>query len=217
MRERDRVLERLAQRIDLLKEQYEDAKEITSECKEDVLDAEYWVAYGKEERDESRAMADEKFELSRACWEDGDKDGAAIYSEEGREINERVREAQENLDEYYHELNCMKEKFHQALSNQKEIKEELDKTIFMHKQRVQELKQEWKEKTCKMCGGTIHYNINWEHIPAICSLCRQKEKEKWKEKNCQRCGAVIMYNTDWKHVPNYCKECRQSFEEERKK
>lgn len=43
--------------------------------------------------------------------------------------------------------------------------------------------EKWKERSCKECGQTIRYNIEWRHIPNYCSDCKEKFRRKREAKS----------------------------------
>ncbi|MDE6845903.1 MAG: hypothetical protein K2J99_09070 [Lachnospiraceae bacterium] len=140
----------------------------------------YWIDYYKSDIAELRELADDKFYQSQMEWEYGNRDSAAVLSEEGREINQRIADTKENLNESYDSLNAAKKDFQQALSNQRAIKARLDRLKALHKGYIQKNSEKdallYKEKTCKDCGRTFKYRIDWEHQPNYCNECKERFK-----------------------------------------
>ena len=185
MKYNDSYLKTLSGQIDSLKEAYEDAKATTTECMNAVEDMRYWIGYYKSDIEEMRELADDKFYQSQMEWDYGDKDGAALLSEEGHEINQRIADARENLNESYDNLDAAKEDFQQALSTQRAIKARLDRAKMLHKTYIQNHKEEtasmWREKPCKNCGSIFKYRTDWEHQPNYCKECKEQFKN---QRNC---------------------------------
>lgn len=181
MKYNDTYLETLSCQIDSLKEAYENAKAITTDCKNTLDATRYWIGYYKSDVDELRALADDKFYQSQMEWQYGNKDSAAVLSEEGREINQRIADTRENLNESYDNLDAAKEDFQQALSNQRAIKARLDRLKTLHKGYVQKYKEEnsllYNEKPCKGCGRTFKYRTDCKHQPNYCIECKEKFKK----------------------------------------
>ena len=46
-------------------------------------------------------------------------------------------------------------------------------------------KAEWMETTCKSCGATIRYHVDWERVPNLCKTCREEQRAA----RTQRAGA----------------------------
>lgn len=142
MKYNDSYLKTLSVQIDSLKEEYENAKSITTDCKNTLDDMRYWVGYYKSDITELRELADDKFYQAQMEWEYGSKDCAAVLSEEGHEINQRIADTKEDLNESYNSLNAAKEDFQQALSNQRAIKARLDRLKALHKGYIQKNREE---------------------------------------------------------------------------
>ena len=95
-----------------------------------------------------------------------------------------------------------------AIERKKRAKEQLFARFDELKREREQRESKWKEKSCKKCGRSFRYSVEWPKVPDLCPDCQKKAKDKWREKPCKGCGNPIRYNTDWEHIPNYCADCK---------
>lgn len=96
-----------------------------------------------------------------------------------------------------------------AKARKQQLRESFNRRLEYLKAESEREKASWRETTCKRCGTTIRYRIDWSRIPDLCKPCREYEKAQWAETTCKSCGKAIRYKRDWSHIPNLCKECKE--------
>lgn len=118
---------------------------------------------------------------------------------------------------YSSQMSMSRSEFDSALNSLRAAKERKQRVQEAFNARLSQLKadreaeaQKWRETSCKKCGQTIRYRIEWDRIPDLCPSCRQQEREKWRETVCRVCGRPIRYNVEWLHIPSVCKSCKET-------
>lgn len=118
---------------------------------------------------------------------------------------------------YSSQMSMSRSEFDSALNSLRAAKERKQRVQEAFNARLSQLKadreaeaQKWRETSCKKCGQTIRYRIEWNRIPDLCPSCRQQEREKWRETVCRVCGRPIRYNVEWLHIPSVCKSCKET-------
>lgn len=118
---------------------------------------------------------------------------------------------------YSSQMSMSRSEFDSALNSLRAAKERKQRVQEAFNARLSQLKaereaeaQKWRETSCKKCGQTIRYRIEWNRIPDLCPSCRQQEREKWRETVCRVCGRSIRYNVEWLHIPSVCKSCKET-------
>lgn len=118
---------------------------------------------------------------------------------------------------YSSQMSMSRSEFDSALNSLRAAKERKQRVQEAFNARLSQLKadreaeaQKWRETSCKKCGQTIRYRIEWDRIPDLCPSCRQQEREKWRETACRVCGRPIRYNVEWLHIPSVCKSCKET-------
>jgi len=118
---------------------------------------------------------------------------------------------------YSSQMNMSRSEFDSALNSLRAAKERKQRAQEAFNTRLSQLKadreaeaQKWRETSCKKCGQSIRYRIDWNRVPDLCPSCRQQERDKWRETPCRVCGRAIRYNVEWAHIPGVCKSCKEA-------
>lgn len=158
---------------------------------------------------------DSEYESVRICKAARDRIGADNHRYNADSYKSSLSSQYEIKNGYRTQLDMLKSDFDSAISALREAKARKQQAREAFTRRLESLKAEneqekakWKETTCKKCGTTIRYHVEWTHIPELCKSCREAEKANWRETSCRVCGRTIRYNIEWTHIPSVCKECK---------
>lgn len=131
--------------------------------------------------DELKRYVSSEYEAMRYCYQCHDKISAENHRYNAQSYKDSLQREYEIKNSYYTELNGFKTDYENALYQLRTAKEKKQQLLSSFKSRLEFLKSEhraeqekWREKPCKLCGSSIRYRIDWDHIPNVCKRCKSK-------------------------------------------
>lgn len=196
-----REIDNASSRLDAINSRRDGIKSQISSCKYRIADIKHSI--------------DNEYEAKRVCYQAHDHLGVQNHKYRAESFRDALRREHEICNGYYNQLNSFKGEFDSAVAALSSAKERKRKAREAFNARLEVLKAnnamekaKWKETTCRKCGATIKYHIDWKRIPDLCKPCLEKEKAKWHETPCRKCGKPIRYHEDWAQKPTVCRECK---------
>lgn len=165
-----------------------------------------------------KRQIDNEYQMLKACYQARDRISAENHKYNVKSYKDGLQREYEIKKGYYEQLNALKSDYESALAVLRSAKEKKNRARNAFNARLQIVRAnnesehaKWKDKSCKICGATIRYHIDWNRVPELCKSCQEREKAKWHEISCKTCGKTIHYHQEWTHIPSICKECKKNF------
>lgn len=179
--QKDIELERLRNEIDAAQRDIESAKSTLDyiASRRDPIKSQLDAV--KYRIDDLKRTIQNEYDSMRYCYQCHDRIGAENHRYNAQSYKDALQREYSFKNGYFTELSCFKMDFQNALERLRSAKARKQQLISQFKSRLETVKaartaeqSKWKEKACKLCGRTIRYRIDWEHIPNVCKECKSK-------------------------------------------